>query len=876
MNIAFSFIVTIGALGTLATGAAAADSPNRNGADVDYAAGRYAQAADKLTVWLDRHPADADARNRLGWSRYRLGDFEAAGKAFSDQLTRTPGNTDARVGRGYVRMQSGDLAGALSDFRAVGIANDDARRGLAMTLMREGKEGRLRPDADPRRPLSVPARAGRDYLEIRTDAGGWSPIFIQGVNVGTALPGAYPTGFPRDLTTYLSWLDTIAGLGANVVRIYTLLPPEFYAALAAHNAASARKLWLIQGVWSELPETGDFGDPDYEREFDDETARVIDAIHGDLVLPARPGHASGIYATDASASLLALIVGREWEPYAVKAFDAAHPATSFHGRWLTTGTVPPMEAWVAARCDFAADYEARRYRTIHPLTFANWPTLDPLHHETESNRDEEDAWKAKYGIPFPEAYKEAPWENDAVSLDATKIAPTAEMAAGFFAAYHIYPNYPDFLNLEPAYASGRDAEGPSRYAAYLADLKRYHGHQPVVVAEFGMSTSRGVAHVQPQGWNHGGIDERRAGALDARMLRSIHDLGYAGGIVFEYMDEWFKGTWSRNALDLPPERRRLWFDAESPEESYGLIANRPAAPVRVDGDPSDWTGAAYLAAKGKAKHRGWGRLREVRVTSDAGYLYLLLRTEGGPEPPALGETVDYRIAIDTYDPARGETALPPPGAATIATGAEFLVDLAGPGNSFVTVTAPYEPYAHVDSGPLASPEGGAGSFVHLTFEANRERIGRDGTRYPAVTIDRGALRYGSLDPEAGDADSRTDVAVGAAAGTIEMRLPWGLLNVADPSSRRVLSQDEEHGPPLDTAKTPGFRIYAFAVDPRTPEKPPVSSLPAAGTEAPLYAWNTWETPRYRTEPKWGLSAIRAAMHGIAGEPTLKAGGDDAP
>jgi hypothetical protein len=240
-----------------------------------------------------------------------------------------------------------------------------------------------------------------------------------------------------------------------------------------------------------------------------------------------------------------------------------------------------MEAWVASMCELAAAYEARRFGMLHPLTFANWPTLDPLRHETEAERNEEDAWRAKYGIPFPEAFREAPWENDAVALDATKIVPTAAMGAGFFAAYHIYPNYPDFLNLEPRFASGA-----SRYASYLEALKRYHGHQPVLVAEFGMSTSRGVAHVQPEGWNHGGQDERRQGELVATMIDAIRATGYAGGVVFEYMDEWFKGTWSAAPLEIPAERRRLWFDAESPEQSYGLIANRPVAPVRLDGDPS--------------------------------------------------------------------------------------------------------------------------------------------------------------------------------------------------------------------------------------------------------------------------------------------------
>ena len=826
---------------------------------------------------LAAHPGDGDARNRLGWCRYRAGSFAAAAAAFEEQLTRRPGDADAKVGLAYARLQQGDVQAARTLFRAVLArhpGNGDARRGLSLAALRApGEELRFGADADPARPLAVPARAVSDFLEILEADGSYVPIFVKGVNLGAALPGKYPTEFPRDASVYLSWFETMADLGANAVRIYTLLPPEFYRALATHNALSGtRKLWLIQGVWAELPDGNDFDDRDYIKEFTAEIERVIDAVHGDLVTPPRPGHASGIYDADASSSLLAYIVGREWEPYAVKAFNAKHAGAVFLGDFFKTEDASCMEAWVARMCDAAARYEARRFRMLHPLTFANWPTLDPLRHDTESNRDEEDAWRTKYGIPFPEAFREAPWENDAVSLDATKIVPTPKMAAGFFAAYHIYPNYPDFLNLEVGYA-----HGPDRYAAYLEELKRYHGHQPVMVAEFGMSTSRGVAHVQPEGWDHGGQDERRQGKLVAGMMGTIHEKGYAGGVLFEYMDEWFKGTWSATPLEIPWDRRRLWFDAQSPEQSYGVIANRPSTPIRVDGDPSEWVGAPYVRSTGSVRRGGWGALREVRVTSDEGYVYVMIRTAGGPEGPDWTKT-SFRLAIDTYDASRGATRLPEPGAASIASGAEFLVDIAGPGASFVTVEAPYEPYAVIDSGPVASPVSASAAtadFVHLTFESNRERIGRDGTRHPAITVDRGALRFGSLDPAASDFDTRVDVAVGSRSGTIELRLPWTLLNVTDPSSRRVLHQETQHDPPLDTIATDGFRIYAFAVDPGSHGRKPLSRLPAAGEIAPTFAWEPWEVPRYRTEPKYGVGAIRDALNAIPDRivPPVKAAGD---
>jgi hypothetical protein len=98
-----------------------------------------------------------------------------------------------------------------------------------------------------------------------------------------------------------------------------------------------------------------------------------------------------------------------------------------------------------------------------------------------------------------------------------------------------------------------------------------------------------------------------------------------------------------------------------------------------------------------------------------------------------------------------------------------------------------------------------------------------------------------------------------------MRIPWRVLNVTDPSSRRVLHREAEDDPSSGTVETGGFRIYAFAVDPSEPSRGPISRLPAAGVRAPLYTWSTWETPRYRTEPKRGIDRVRATLRAIPDE-----------
>jgi len=95
----------------------------------------------------------------------------------------------------------------------------------------------------------------------------------------------------------------------------------------------------------------------------------------------------------------------------------------------------------------------------------------------------------------------------------------------------------------------------------------------VLVAEYGVPSSRGVSHLQPEAMHHGGHDEEEMAAIDLRLTREIREAGLAGGIVFAWLDEWFKHTWVTIDLELPAERTRLWHNVMDAEQNYGLLAS---------------------------------------------------------------------------------------------------------------------------------------------------------------------------------------------------------------------------------------------------------------------------------------------------------------
>jgi hypothetical protein len=338
---------------------------------------------------------------------------------------------------------------------------------------------------------AVPARTQGEEFAVRTPKG-WEPFYVKGVNLGAALPGKFPSQFPLDDSTYARWLELIAAANANTVRLYTIFPPAFYRALRRWNEEHPdRALWLVHGVWAELPRGGDYDAPAWKADFRREIRRAVDVVHGRALLGARPGHAWGRYDADVSDHVLAFLLGREWEPFSIHAYNGKpRGRRSYEGRFLVVDPGTPADVWLVEQCDELLGYEWDVYHAQRPIAYTNWPPLDPLRHLTGSSRAEEQALRRRYGFPPNPRLKE--YDNDVDALDAMLVRPTAANLAGYFAAYHVYPYYPDFIDLDTGYGAARSAEGPSHYFGYLVDLRRHHVGRPAV-------PNRVPEHTDPRG-----------------------------------------------------------------------------------------------------------------------------------------------------------------------------------------------------------------------------------------------------------------------------------------------------------------------------------------------------------------------------------------
>ncbi len=731
--------------------------------------------------------------------------------------------------------------------------------------------------------VEMAARAHGRYFQVY-DGARWNDFLVRGVNVGIAMPGKWFSEFPADAGLYRSWFEDIAALNANTIRVYTLLDPVFYRTLYDFNKSRSEPLMLLQEVWPDDEVPGDnLYDEGFTGSYHDEIAMDLEALAGKKKIPERKGRAWGDYNADVTPYVLGVIVGREIIYEEASTTNALNPGkTSFEGEYARAPNGSrPVETWMAETCD----YTIGRMRALGweaPVAFVSWPTLDPMTHPTE----------ATPGVPKQQE------QEDSEVLDPGHILPKEAATAGLFGCYHIYPYYPDFMNREPGYADYRDPEGVLRYGGYIRQFISVHPEYPALMGEFGMSTSMGRAHIHPEGFDHGAVDEKRQGRMVARMYRAIAREGYAGGAIFEWADEWSKRTWVDMDYMIPFDRHIYWHNMMDPEQCFGLMAYEaaaardravktywtseddpadskaaPAAAQTSPAAPADSKAAPAAAQDAPASPRAG--IRRIGVNHDEAFVYLELDLEGklaGELEPGSGKDLQLEVGIDTIGKDNGTVKLPVEGLPDLPGGVEFLLRINSKDGALLLARPDYNRgTTKFMAARAADPE-----FVHIELLVNRLQVNSiDGTIFPGEYTDDSLLRHGVYLPESKDYYSLANWYVSDDGGKVFVRLPWLLLNVSDPSSLTVIHDDRTdlpEGPAavrtrmgidaLRTEKTAGFSFYAVTtrsgkVEDFQPRKG------SAWADTGRFTWKGWDVPTYTSRLKQSYPEVKALFGDFA-------------
>ena len=661
-------------------------------------------------------------------------------------------------------------------------------------------------DLAPNAPVTTFMRTDEDTIYMKQN-GEYTPYEIRGVDMGVGIPGEWTTDFAIDEETYLRWFSQIQELGANTIRVYTILHDDFYNAFFKYNTEREKMgrepLYLLHGVWVNdyiINSHRDAYDDEFFKTLKDDCRTLVDVLHGKISLSLSYGNkGSGSYRKDVSQWVIGYIIGVEWETSIVTYTNQnSYDKTGYKGKYLqTTEDATPFETMLCEAGDKMIEYESKRYKQQRLMSFENGGITDPF----------------IYPITV------TTYRNKTDVLNVEHIKTSDSFISGYFASYHVYPYFPDFLQtmletkkykekflikkLDISYYNNLiyrlsllnapkiedyllnedyyDSQGRrNTYLAYLKVLNRFH-NIPVVISEYGVTTGRGMAQRDKNtNRNQGNMTEQEQGQALIDCYKDIKDAGCAGSCVFSWQDEWFKRTWNTMyAVDL--DNTPYWSDFQTNDQFFGLLSFDPGeekSVCYVDGDISEWTEKDKVVKSGDM---------DLSMKYDEKFLYFLVHKENfDPENDTLYLPIDTNPKIgstycENYD-------------VSFERASDFLMVISGKENSRIVVQERYEAlmstyaneYYAIDP-YVDPPKKDSPVFKKIYMPLRFKDILPNYDTVENVTkgekYETGNLRYGNANPDAEDFDSLSDFIF--SGDYVEIRIPWQLLNFSNPSEMMI-------------------------------------------------------------------------------------------
>lgn len=587
------------------------------------------------------------------------------------------------------------------------------------------------------------------------------PFIVKGVVVNGFLPGHLESDYAIDEEMYQTWFSQIQAMGANTIRVKSIMDDDFYNALYKFNKENENPLYLLQGLivsdYAQNNKQDAYADV-FLKTLKQDAISAVDIIHGRKNIILNRANGQGFYRKDISEWVLGFVVGDSWHSDTV-AYTNEHAKSSaiFQGNYLaTTKDANAFEALLAEVMDTVLTYESDKYDMQHLVTFSNEQLNDPFLYDDN------------YAL---QTHKVA-------HINAEHIVTQDTLKSGYFASYRMQDVAKGMMGAlidSDVKALKQKIQQKDETLGYVQLLTQYHTI-PMIVGDYGYSTARGVDRQSLIEQNGKGLNEQQQGTQLVNAYQSYIKNGCQGAIINAWNDNWGYRTWNTSyAKDV--HRAYMWNDVQTNDSGYGLMAYEDGLyenQYHCDGVANEWSSNDLVQQENDVS---------LYMHGDVQYLYLMVKKEG-----ITPKDIIY-IPLDISDKS-GTPRLEKP-ALQFDRDIDFLLQIHGEGDTRLLVNERYnamrENYGRevLSINPFEKvPVKDASTLQAIHMVLTRSNIINDFANTPpqkrlTPTFETGKLTIGNTNPNAKDFNSQADFCYGK--NFVEVRIPWLLLNFSDPS-----------------------------------------------------------------------------------------------
>lgn len=647
----------------------------------------------------------------------------------------------------------------------------------------------------------------------------WEEIKLTGINMNPGKPGAFPGDSFVTKEEYLRWFTYIKDMSMNCLRVQNIMPEEFYEALEEFNKDREEPLYLLQGIYFNEVYLKDGFDPQsrpMKKIFKDTIQSVVNLIHGN------PNNNVNInlfetYTTDISMYVIGYTIGIEWSTQDIIYSELMNDDLPYKGQYFYTNEeASSFESYLAEAADYLVDYETTRYGEQRLISFIGSSSYHIINSTMFSNESKTVLLDQDHN------------ENVKGYIDVENIKSTEELNTGIFVSYSIYPSFSQLLEYE-------DNKG-----MYFSKVNNYHTI-PVVISEYGIPSARSAGDfVTNKG--KGYISEKEQAYALVNTYRNINEAGCAGSILFEWSDSWHRSAWNTKERIIL-DKSAYWNDAQTYSQSFGLMTFDPGSEKSIsypDNSNDEWTDEDILNQKENIS---------LSMKSDEKYIYFMIDIKDGFNPliqdtfidldvtPISGTTIssDYNLIFDRP--------------------ADFIIHIKDKENSKVLVHEYYNTHSFLEQERdlrirpdiiTHTPNMDKFSPIMLYIRPTTY-VESLGTFFEKQAVETGRLIHGNSNPSSNGFNSISDFYLGQ--DYIEVRIPWGLLNFMDPSTKQI------HDDYFDTFDMTPLSIDNIYIGVTVKE----GDRTINRLDAKPYKWKQWTQPTYHERLKLSYTLLKEEL-----------------